>query len=340
MAEPIPILVAEDSPTQAEQLRYLLDQAGYQVTVAANGRDALAAARASRPALVVSDINMPEMDGYELCAAIKADPALAGIPVILLTSLTEPDDVLRGIAARADGYCTKPYEQDHILSRVRFHLDNPPQPADEDAAPGVEINSGGVRHVITSGRREILTLLLSSYENAVRQNRQLALAHQQVSDLNRQLEEGNKRLQTEIIEGQRREIIIRQQTDEMFGMSTPVLDVGDGVVVAPLLGSLDDERLARFTEVLLQRVATATTRVALLDITGVPVLDTHSAQALIDTVQAVRLLGVRVILTGVRPAIAQTLVHLGIDLDGLDSCSSLATGLRQAVERAATLTPC
>src|SRR5450759_5186555 len=90
------ILVVEDSPTQLEKLRFLLDEAGYCVVAATNGKQGLAAAQASAIDLVLSDIVMPEMDGYELCKELRADETLKHLPVILLTSLADPRDVIRG----------------------------------------------------------------------------------------------------------------------------------------------------------------------------------------------------------------------------------------------------
>jgi CheY-like chemotaxis protein len=84
----VDILIAEDSPTQAEHLRYLLNESGHRVTLARNGKEALAAAHRQAPSLIISDIVMPEMDGYALCREIKSEPALKNIPVILLTSST------------------------------------------------------------------------------------------------------------------------------------------------------------------------------------------------------------------------------------------------------------
>ena len=115
-------------------------------------------------------------------------------------------------------------------------------------------------------------------------------------------------------------------------MSTPVLQVWQGVVVAPLIGSLDSQRTQLFMERLLERIVETNSPVALVDITGVATVDTQTAQHLIDTISAVKLLGAQVILTGVRPAIAQTLVHLGIDLSGVTTRSSLAAGLLVAMD--------
>ena len=147
------------------------------------------------------------------------------------------------------------------------------------------------------------------------------------------LERRNKELENELAEGKRREQVIRQQTEEILELSTPVMQVWEGVVVAPLIGMLDSQRTQRFMEVLLEHIVETNSRVALVDITGVPIIDTQTAQNLVETISAVRLLGAQVILTGVRPAIAQTLVHLGIDLAGIDTRASLAAGLRRALER-------
>jgi rsbT co-antagonist protein RsbR len=110
-------------------------------------------------------------------------------------------------------------------------------------------------------------------------------------------------------------------------LSTPVMQVWNGVVVAPLIGSLDSARTQQFMERLLSRIVETNSPVALVDIMGVPTIDTQTAQHLIETITAVRLLGSQVILTGVRPAIAQTLVHLGVNLSDILTRSSLSAGL-------------
>ena len=93
----IEILIVEDSPTQAEQLKHLLEQNGHKVLAAASGKQALALLDNHKPALVISDIVMPEMDGYELCRQIKSVKSKDDIPVILLTSLSSAEDVLDGL---------------------------------------------------------------------------------------------------------------------------------------------------------------------------------------------------------------------------------------------------
>jgi PAS domain S-box-containing protein len=125
---------------------------------------------------------------------------------------------------------------------------------------------------------------------------------------------------------------IQQQAREIMELSTPVMQVWQGVVVAPLIGSLDSQRTQQFMERLLSRIVETNSPVALVDIMGVPTIDTQTAQHLIETISAVRLLGAQVVLTGVRPAIAQTLVHLGIDLSNITTRASLAAGLLVAFD--------
>ncbi len=143
---------------------------------------------------------------------------------------------------------------------------------------------------------------------------------------------GFSKVTRDLTERKQAEERIQQQSREIMELSTPVMQVWEGVVVAPLIGSLDSQRTQQFMERLLERIVETNSPVALVDIMGVPTIDTQTAQHLIETVSAVRLLGAQVVLTGVRPAIAQTLVHLGIDLSGIVTRSSLAAGLQVAFD--------
>jgi len=148
-----------------------------------------------------------------------------------------------------------------------------------------------------------------------------------------ELQQINQSLQKEIAERNRAEETIRRQTEEILELSTPVLQVWKGIVMAPLIGTLDSQRTQQFMERLLQMIIDTNSTEALVDITGVPMIDTQTAQHLIDTINAVKLIGAQVILTGVRPAIAQALVHLGIELSGITTRSSMAAGLRYALQQ-------
>jgi rsbT co-antagonist protein RsbR len=147
-----------------------------------------------------------------------------------------------------------------------------------------------------------------------------------------ELKKVNEQLQKEITDGKRREEIISKQTQEILELSTPVLQIMDGVVVAPLIGTIDSQRTQQFMERFLGTIVKTNSPIALVDITGVPTLDTQTAQHLIEAVTAATLLGAKVIVTGVSPAIAQTLVHLGIDLSDITTKSSLSAGLKVALE--------
>ena len=126
---------------------------------------------------------------------------------------------------------------------------------------------------------------------------------------------------------------IKRQAQEIVEMAAvPVVQVWEGIVLVPLIGTLDSQRTQQLMERLLNKVTETSSPVALVDITGVPAIDTQTAQHLIEAIAAVRLLGSEVVLTGVRPSIAQTLVHLGIDLTNVTTRSSLSAGLRRALE--------
>jgi PAS domain S-box-containing protein len=136
----------------------------------------------------------------------------------------------------------------------------------------------------------------------------------------------------DITERRQAEEKIRKQTQQIMEMATvPVVQVWEGIVLVPLIGTLDSERTQQLMDRLLRRVADTAAPAALLDITGVPTIDTQTAQHLMETISAVRLLGAEVVLTGVRPAVAQALVHLGIDLSNVITRSSLSAGLRLAL---------
>ncbi|MFA5171543.1 MAG: EAL domain-containing protein [Sulfuriferula sp.] len=171
----ISILIAEDSRTQAEQLSFLLEQHDYQVTIAANGKQALLAAQKQKPTLIISDVVMPEMDGYALCKAIKTDEKLKDIPVILVTTLSDARDVIRGLECGADNFIRKPYEERYLLSRINYLLMNLDLRREHKMQVGVEINLGGQKYFINSERQQILDLLISTYEQAVHINNELKL---------------------------------------------------------------------------------------------------------------------------------------------------------------------
>ncbi|MFL6710916.1 MAG: hybrid sensor histidine kinase/response regulator [Massilia sp.] len=181
------ILIVEDSPTQAERLRRLIAAAGYRVRVAQNGRDALGQIASGKPQLIISDIIMPEMDGYALCRALKATPDLADIPVILVTALNDSKDIIRGIECGADNFIRKPYSEAYLLNRVSQVLLNQRLREDAGGEAGIGVYLGEHTHFITASRQQMLDLLISTYEQAVQVNGELQAREKQVIELNMRL---------------------------------------------------------------------------------------------------------------------------------------------------------
>lgn len=179
----ISILVVEDSRTQAEFLRYMLEQEGYDVALAADGEAALRRLAAGRPDIVLTDIVMPGMDGYDLCRRIKQD--LPGLPVILVTNLFDPADVIRGLAAGADSFIVKPVEPGLVRSQIEAVLRTAERP-DPESAP-LEVSFAGSTYTVAAGRLRILNTLLSTYAVAVAKNAELQEAQEQLHSLNQQL---------------------------------------------------------------------------------------------------------------------------------------------------------
>lgn len=190
------ILVVEDSPTQLEQLAYILETEGYPVRTAINGVEAMKVIGEEKPALIVTDILMPEMDGYELCRKVKDTPETRDIPVMLLTNLSDPHDVIKGLQSGADNFLTKPYNKDFLLSRIKYILVNQEiRHSMPISNMGMEIVFGGKKYFINSDRIQIIDLLLSTYENAIQKNGELAEANQQLLRMHRELAKKNNELE-------------------------------------------------------------------------------------------------------------------------------------------------
>ena len=130
-----------------------------------------------------------------------------------------------------------------------------------------------------------------------------------------------------------REEVINRQQQELLELSTPVVKLWDGILALPMIGTLDSARTQVVMESLLQKIVETESQIAIIDITGVPTVDTLVAQHLLKTVTALRLMGADCIISGVRPQIAQTIVHLGVDLQGVTTKANLADALALALKR-------
>ncbi|OHE24376.1 MAG: hypothetical protein A2X92_06095 [Syntrophus sp. GWC2_56_31] len=241
----IKILIAEDSITQAMQLQNMLEVNGYDAAIAANGREALRSIGASRPSIVISDIVMPEMDGFELCRNIKADEELRSTPVILLTSLSDPQDVIRAVQCGADQFVTKPYDEKHLLTTVGHLLHDKDMHDREKSQKDFHIFYRDEKFLITSHRRQILNLLLSTYETAMSKNIDLLRARDELRSLNDDLEEMvNKRtaaLHIEIAERKSAEAALRAKNEELNTVLQQLWQAAKLATVGELASSIAHE---------------------------------------------------------------------------------------------------
>jgi DNA-binding response OmpR family regulator len=179
------ILVVEDSRTQAEMLKNTLEKHGYAVTVAENGRVALNVLDTVQPDIIISDVVMPVMDGYEFCRTVKDDERFRHIPVILLTMLTNSTDVIYAMVSGADNFITKPYQGEYLVSRLKkilsrkYAIAGPSVPE-----PPIEFPLSGKKFTISHDRRQVIELLLSAYEAAVIQHQELLAAQKKLTEAN------------------------------------------------------------------------------------------------------------------------------------------------------------
>src|ERR1700683_5667021 len=222
----IEILVAEDSPTQRELLKHYLSARGYSVSLAGDGKQALAAAIERKPAMLITDVVMSEMDGYTLCGEIKSSETLRDIPVVLLTSLSRPQDILKGLECGADSFIRKPYDDKYLVSRVEYILANRELRKKGRLQIGVQLHFGGRAHFITAEKQQILDLLISTYEGAVQINEELETKQRELEQAKETLEvrvagrtaelaQVNQQLQIELAERKRAEEQIKKLNEDL-----------------------------------------------------------------------------------------------------------------------------
>lgn len=162
------ILLVEDSPTQAQRTQMILSREGYEVSLAENGREGLDKVMDCHPDMVITDIEMPVMDGYRLCKFLKTDNETAKIPVVMLTSCDESLDIIRGLEVGADNFITKPFEEYDLLSRVAKVFDNLEQRQKGELKEDKLISGYQGQIAITSDRKQILELLYETMNKTVK----------------------------------------------------------------------------------------------------------------------------------------------------------------------------
>lgn len=180
------ILVVDDYPALVTIMHHKLIQKGYEVITAQNGQDALEQAKTQYPDLIISDVEMPIMDGYELCKSVKNDPKLRNIPIILVTSRIQTESLLKGIEAGADNYLTKPYDDDTLFAKVQELLHSPIVSSDITEIANVKID--GHSYNIKADYTYLVNLLVSTYKNILAQNLRFEKVQQGLNSTNQELE--------------------------------------------------------------------------------------------------------------------------------------------------------
>jgi two-component system sensor histidine kinase/response regulator len=202
-------LIVEDSPTQALFLQDALEEHKINVIVAKNGLEALEVLKTKLPQMIISDVEMPKMNGYELCRKVKEDSRLQNIPFILLTSLSDALDVIRGIECGADSFMTKPYNIEYLLANMQDLLSNRKESnVKKTPKQELEVSFAGTTHKLLVDQAQVTSLLLSTYSNAIQKNRELETAYQKLNASYQEIEKKNEELK-----------VLNDQKNQFVGMA-------------------------------------------------------------------------------------------------------------------------
>lgn len=187
------ILVAEDSPTQAKILQKSLEGNEFEILLNEDGLAAFEQLEDVTPDLIISDLEMPRMNGFEFCEAVKNHEVYKNIPFILVTTLNDPDSILKGIEKGADSYITKPYTADSLLSKVNSLVGQSMNYLSKGDSASVLVNDK--EYDIKASKQHILNFFLATYQNVVRQNEELMEIRRALNKTNQKLENSRGEMQ-------------------------------------------------------------------------------------------------------------------------------------------------
>lgn len=177
----IKILVVEDSKTQALFLMNLLDVRGYEIKHSLNGVEALEILKSEKPDIIISDGEMPLMDGYDLCKTIKENSNLSDIPVILLTSMSDPQNLIKALLSGADSFISKPYKIQAVVNCIQTILANTISDKISSDSNMMEVEFLGKKKYLKPNIRQITNFLLSSYEATVEKSSELERLYEELN---------------------------------------------------------------------------------------------------------------------------------------------------------------
>jgi two-component system, cell cycle sensor histidine kinase and response regulator CckA len=229
------ILIAEDEPVAAMKLQSILERAGYDVQLAVDGEDALQRIAVFPPDVVITDVMMPGVNGFELCRRIRADERYRRILVILLTALTEPGDVLRGLSVGADNFMVKPFDSEGLLTSIGQMLSPRYRSLRDEPAAGIELDYRGEPYVITANRLQVLNFFVNIYETQFRHQLDLICAKDELAALSRNLE----RMVEDRTAALTEEIQERKLAEERISEQAALLDLAhDAIIVTATAGEV------------------------------------------------------------------------------------------------------
>ena len=221
------ILIVEDEPIQAMKLQFVLEQAGYTVHAADNGMSALSFLEQNAVDLVISDVMMPEMDGYTLCRKIRQSATMPKCLVALLTSQADPADVLSGLSVGADNYIMKPWDPKDLIVRVKQILASAAHRLRREPVEALEVSYRGKDYVIQANRLQMLSFFLTTYETQFRHSREVASARDELALISENLEQVVEE-RTAALSGEMEE---RRRAEERIAEQAALLDLAHDAIV-------------------------------------------------------------------------------------------------------------
>ena len=225
------ILILEDSKPQADKLTEMLTRKGYRVSAAKDGLEGLSMLMESKPHLIISDVWMPKLNGYDFCRTVKDDKDFGDLPIILLTTLSDSRDIIKGLNAGADYYITKPYSESLLLSMVDSIVAARESNGGGNGKQNFEITTRGKTAKISARPQQIVNFLFSTYENLVSQNDKLTQARHELKSVNDHLEERIREktlsLEEEVVERKKANEALKRTLNQTVGALARAVEMRD-----------------------------------------------------------------------------------------------------------------
>lgn len=349
-----PILIVDDNSASLDVLFNLLGSTGFELAAAVSGEMALEQIARDVPALILLDVQLPGIDGYEVCRRLKANPDTNRVPVIFMTAQTDVESRLRGLSLGAVDYVTKPFQQEELLTRVRAQMEI-------HRLSKRLINESGVRAAtevaLATISRDLERRVDERTADVGRALAELEQAKTRLAQMNEELQRANEallleaekrenalielreRLSEELAERERaeqqraalHEKVIAVQKAAIAELSTPLIPISSSVVVIPMIGIMNEERAEQLLDSALRGVQSRGATVVIIDVTGLKSIDGSVVDSFVRTANALQLLGAQAIITGIRAEFAQAIIESGVDLTRIATRSTLESAIAHAL---------